>query len=242
MNKLARTSAVALAVSIALSAAVSSAAPLPGSSLTSLNFSVPDAIIGGDKDAIIGGDKDAIIGGDKDAIIGGDTDAIIGGDKDAIIGGDLLAAIPPDLLIWGPIESVDPVKKTVVVLGQRLKAHAAGAFLHELQVDRQAGNVSSVAVSGKLKPNGQLDSAAMRILDKPYAAGSDVVIVSGKIKSVDMSRGKAAIGGLEIDYSQLLSVANPSLQIGDLLVVVGTQPVLLGTVYAQALRVVSQAN
>ena len=169
-------------------------------------------------------------------------DAIIGGDTDAIIGGDLLSAIPPDLLIWGPIESVDPVKKTVVVLGQRLKANAANAFLHDLQTDLRTGNVCSVAVSGRLKPNGQLDSATMRILDKPYAAGSDLVFITGRISSVDMSLGKVAIGKVEIDYSQLLSAGILHVDVGDLLVVAGTQPVLLGTVYAQAVRVVSQAK
>jgi hypothetical protein len=218
MTSIARASALALAVSIALSTAVSSASPLSVSPFSSAKPNV------------------------SDAIIGGDTDAIIGGDTDAIIGGDILDAIPPNLLIWGPIESVDPAKKTVVVLGQRLKANAGGSVLQDLQMSLQIGHVSSVAISGRLKSNGQLDSATMQILDKPYVAGSDFVFVTGKVKSVDGARAKVTVGGLKIDYSQLLSASSVQIEVGDLLTVAGTQPVLQGEVYAQAMRVDRQTH
>jgi hypothetical protein len=106
----------------------------------------------------------------------------------------------------------------------------------------QIGNVSSVVISGRLKSNGQLDSAAMRILDKPYVAGSDFVFVTGKVKGVDAARGKVTVGGLEIDYSQLLSASSLQIEVGDLLTIAGTQPVLQGEVYAQAMRVHRQAH
>ena len=227
-----RISSVALAVSIALghASAVFAASQPPKADTYGMR-----AIIGGDvsADAIIGGDNgsDAIIGGDvrANAIIGGDVsaDAIIGGDrqksKRAIIGGDLDSMLARGVVAYGPIESLDPAKGLVVVLGQTFRFGGTADQMTLLKDRIAIGETILATVSGTVDSRGALRVKAMSLSDRQYVPGSTSVMVVGKVRTVDASLGAIAIGSLQVDYSAALAAGNIQFVQGQMVAIIGVQ-------------------
>ena len=62
------------------------------------------------------------------------------------------------------------------------------------------------------------------------------VLLKGVVTSVDSTTGTLTIGKQLVDYTNLLADENPSYSVGTVLTIVGTQPVLNGTVVADEIR------
>jgi hypothetical protein len=249
--------AVTIATALALSSAIAPAASAKSKSDAIIGTGV-DAIIGTGIDAIIGtgrtksastdaiigtgrgGKANAIIGTGADAIIGTGIDAIIGTGRtksastDAIIGTGVDAIIGTGrvkLLAFGPVDSVDPVARTIDVMGKSYALMSTERVAAEMAAGRQL----TVSVTGVLGEKGSARSAALALLTTDYVAGASRVITTGKITAVDQSLGTLVIGKLVVDYS---AVDLPRLpQVGDIAAVAGVQPSRGGTVFAERLGI-----
>jgi hypothetical protein len=195
------------------------------------------AIIGGDTQAIIGGDTQAIIGGDTQAIIGGDTQAIIGGDTQAIIGGDRFTQFAAEVLVWGPLAAIDLEKESLIVLGQTFQAKGNRGELRKLQAILASGQQVLISVRGGLSRTGELQDTSIRAFAKPRLNGMDSFLITGRVSRIDSSRAILSIGGLQVDYSNMLSVGEIGIAQGDTIAVVGTQVGSAAVMTAEGLKV-----
>ena len=201
-----------------------------------------DAIIGTGKtastNAIIGTGKDsstdAIIGTGKtsstSAIIGtgrtASTNAIIGTGKaastNAIVGtgrdGDRNVALA------GPIEAVDGDKGTFTVLSRTLRVSGDKSVLNRLSAEMAAGRTPQASVVSELGTRGELDKPIVLFVGEQYVPGVSEVVVTGRVTTVDASKGLAKIGTSTFDYTSLLSTDGVDLQVGSVVRVRGTQP------------------
>jgi hypothetical protein len=240
--------AVAIATSIAVGGSVTPSqvhAKPANSTATSSNVDAiigtgKDAIIGTGKDAIIGTGKDAIIGTGKDAIIGTGADAIIGTGKDAIIGTgkDAIIGTGADaiigtgrVLLFGPIDSVNTEKKTISMLGRTLKLPSV-----DLISEAMTGGMQLVAaVSGQLSSAGKLEKISLRLADASYVPGASKVVISGRVDKIDDKLGTMKVGRALIDVTSVRAAKSAS--VGDVVVVMGTQPTRQGVVIAEQMLV-----
>jgi hypothetical protein len=208
--------AVAIATSIAVGGSVTPSqvhAKPANSTATSSNV---DAIIGTGKDAIIGTGKDAIIGTGKDAIIGTGADAIIGTGR---------------VLLFGPIDSVNTEKKTISMLGRTLKLPSV-----DLISEAMTGGMQLVAaVSGQLSSAGKLEKISLRLADASYVPGASKVVISGRVDKIDDKLGTMKVGRALIDVTSVRAAKSAS--VGDVVVVMGTQPTRQGVVIAEQMLV-----
>ena len=207
-----RVTALALAVSIALGhASVASAA----NQQTKAESYGKRAIIGGDARA------NAIIGGDRlksgRAIIGGDNRS------DAIIGGDIEAMLASGLVAQGPVESLDPTKSLVVVLGQTFRFGGTAEQMKLLRDRIAAGETILAAVNGAVDSTGAVRVKAMSLSSRQYVPGSTGVMIVGKVQSVDASRGSMTVGKLQVDYSAALAAGVIQLTPGQMVAMIGVQ-------------------
>jgi hypothetical protein len=244
------SAAIASVLAIAGTTATSPSAfakgpPLPSES-QSISRNASDAIIGtGVTDAIIGtGVTDAIIGtGVTDAIIGtGVTDAIIGtGVTDAIIGTGVTDAIigtgvhdsknnkkDPDhsriVALRGPVEKIDQENSSITVYGRQFALDPSTELFQLALSEISAGQTFDVEVLTEANDLQKLKKAVMRPVSDMHVPGVSKVVVTGQISSVDTLSGTAKIEGVTFDYSAILSAHPVSLDVGDLVQVVGTQP------------------
>ena len=234
----------------ALSAAVVSALAV-GSSLLPISHAIAkpssahaiigtgaDAIIGTGADAIIGTGADAIIGTGlqkakkpnaiigtgADAIIGTGADAIIGTGADAIIGTGLQKGSSAAPLMKGPIDRVDVTKGTISLLGREFKIPSTSQLADSVQEAITSGRAVDMAVFGKIDGNGNVISAAMKIVDAQYIPGVTQVVLSGKIATLDASTARAIVQGITVDFTNLLASGNIDLKRGDIVTFTGTLP------------------
>ena len=197
----------------------------------------------GERDAIGGTGLDAIggtgvyaIGGTGRKVKGYTGDAIGGTGLDAI-GGTGVYAIggtgnKERVLVRGPVERVNLSTNSVTIFGRDFRlAPDRTRLIH----DGLAGGQSVVlTISGELGRAGKLHLREARIDQEQYVAGSSQVILAGRVRSADPSVGKVVIGRQVVDLTTTRTAAGgPSVKAGDVLVVVGTQPSLSGTISAQ---------
>jgi hypothetical protein len=79
------------------------------------------------------------------------------------------------------------------------------------------------------------------LLTEQYTAGASAVVAVTRVKSHDFSTGTlTTVGGLVIDYTQLLASQRISVSANDLIRVAGTQPQPGGTIVATALQVLKK--
>jgi hypothetical protein len=182
-----------------------------------------DAIAGTGVDAI-GGTGGRVKRRTSDAIGGTGTDAIAGTGTDAIAGTGKTASF----LLRGPVDSANLSASSVTVFGRdfRLPSDRARSIHDALA----GGQTVVLAISGKLGRKGELLLAKATIDQEQYAAGSSQVILSGRVRALDLSIGKAVIGKQVVDLTPAVS---SFVKAGDVVVVVGTQPSLKGAISAQ---------
>jgi len=204
----------------------------------------------GERDAIGGTGLDAIggtgvyaIGGTGRKVKGYTGDAIGGTGLNAIggtglnaIGGTGVYAIggtgnKERVLVRGPVERVNLSANSVTIFGRDFRlAPDRTRLIH----DGLAGGQSVVlTISGELGRAGKLHLREARIDQEQYVAGSSQVILAGRVRSADSSVGKVVIGRQVVDLTTTqTTVGGPSVKAGDVIVVVGTQPSLSGTISA----------
>ena len=197
----------------------------------------------GERDAIGGTGLDAIGGTGVYAIGGtgrklkGYTGDAIGGTGLNAIGGTGAYAIggtgnKERVLVRGPVERVNLSANSVTILGRDFRlAPDRTRLIH----DALAGGQSVVlTISGELGRAGKLLLRKARIDQEQYVAGSSHVTLAGQVRSADSFVGKVVIGRQIVDLTTAqTAVGGPSVKAGDVIVVVGTQPSLSGTISAQ---------
>ena len=177
----------------------------------------------------IGGTGLNAIGGTGLNAIGGTGLNAIGGTGVYTIGG---TGNKERVLVRGPVEGVNLSTNSVTIFGHNFRlAPDRTRLIH----DGLAGGQSVVlTISGELGRAGKLHLREARIDQEQYVAGSSQVILAGRVRSADSSVGKVVIGRQVVDLTTTPTAAGgPSVKAGDVIVVVGTQPSLSGTISAQ---------
>ena len=141
------------------------------------------------------------------------SDAIIGTGKNQV-------------LLVGAIDSIDSAASTITVLGRTLKLPT----VLKVESALAAGHQLMVAVSGRISTTGSVDQMKLRVIPTEYVAGSTEILLSGRVSSVDTSVGTMKVGGVTIDISSALASKTPTP--GNLVMIVGSQPVRQGLVIA----------
>jgi hypothetical protein len=135
------------------------------------------------------------------------------------------------VLLYGPIDAVNTEKKTISMLGRTLKLPTV-----DLISEAMAGGMQLVAsVSGQLSITGKMEKITLSLADVSYVAGASKVVISGRVDKVDYSLGTMKVGRAVIDVTSALTAKAPS--VGDVVVVLGTQPTRKGIVIAERMLV-----
>ena len=113
-----------------------------------------------------------------------------------------------DLLILGPVESVDPAKSQIQVLGQWI-AHSNSQISQNT-----VGHV--LAVYGSVKADGSFEVSAIREQSSiDYVPGANHLYLKAAVSAVDRVNATARIGALSISYSGALhSLVDEDLAVG----------------------------
>ena len=137
----------------------------------------------------------------------------------------------------GPIDSLDAKAATVSVMGRTLAFARSGNAFSSIQQSLAGGSSVQITVFAKLTVNGALKTAGVALDSTPYVSGASEVVAAGRVSKLDVSSGRATVGGVVIDYTGLLASHDIRLNIGDLIVVHGTRPAQSSPV--QATRITS---
>ena len=128
------------------------------------------------------------------------------------------------LVLKGPVESVDPISKTVTVLGQRISVFGA--------TNLSVGSV--VNVYGRLEATGRISDVAVEDLAY-FASGADSLYLKGVVTAVSQQVGHLRIGATDVDYTALLASSNFRVPAaGDVAEFSGTAPKTGGVFLAAA--------
>ncbi len=130
----------------------------------------------------------------------------------------------PRLLVIGPVESVDALKGTAVVLGQKIvspgvAALAVGETAEVFGISRQDGSIVATAIR---------DAG-------PYTAGASGIFLSGTVERSDPSVGRVVLNGVSVDLTGAMTSQTMSPLVGSKLTVRGTQPVGHGIVVTEGI-------
>ena len=126
------------------------------------------------------------------------------------------------LLLSGPVESVDHKTNTINVVGHRIAVRDSSAYLPGYKIN----------VFGGINTRGAT-SAAIVQRTNAYAASSDQVMVTGKVTTIDRTRGRVLVDGANVDYTTLLARSDFAIPaVGDAVRIVGIQPMGRGTILA----------
>ncbi|HTT44377.1 MAG TPA: hypothetical protein VMG33_14985 [Steroidobacteraceae bacterium] len=128
-------------------------------------------------------------------------------------------ATAPRLLVVGPIESVDPATRTVMVLGQRILLSNVGSL--------NVGN--TLAVYGFSRTDGSIQGSVARD-QGAYVAGATPIFLAGTVQSADALTGHVIVNGVKVDLTPAMVSGQVSPAIGSKLAVQGIQPVSRGVV------------
>ena len=188
------------------------------------------ASLGIDGSAILGIDGSAALGIDGSAGLGIDGSAGLGIDGSAGLGIDGSAGLGIDgsaLMLTGPVSSVNVSEGLFTSMGQIVSA--PNATLLTLSIG------DYVFVDGRVSGAGTIDAYSVVQTGERYIAGASPVSVTGIPSSVDLSRGTATIGGLEVDYTSSMGRSD-FRGIGAAVTAIGTQPALGGKMISSELQ------
>ena len=142
---------------------------------------------------------------------------------DAIIGTGKNAA-----LHIGPVDSVDVAKGTIDSLGKTYAVGAAAATQFASAI--QSGSQVSIVVTGQLDTSGTVSNASLNVSSESYVAGASEVTVSGRVTALNATVGNLQVGKTTVNFGNLVFERAP--RVGDVVVIVGTQPNRGGLVLA----------
>ena len=124
-----------------------------------------------------------------------------------------------ELLVVGPVEAVNPIDRTAIVLGQRVQTDMA---------ERLAVG-DTVAVFGVTRGDGSIAAAAIQSRGT-YVPGATAIFLSGRVESAQPAIGHVVLNGVHIDLTSAMAHGMFSPAVGTKLSVSGTQPVSHGLV------------
>ena len=250
---------VAIAATLGIAAAITPDHSAFGSTMSTAARPSSHAIVGTGAHAIVGtgtrksASTQAIVGTGAHAIVGtgtrksASTQAIVGTGAHAIVGTGARKLVSTEartaatvnaktiVAVRGPVESVNAKAGTVRILARTFGFPANSMTFQSIQQNAASGQVVQAVVVAKLSRDGTLVGTRLRFLPTEYIAGVTEVVTSGRVKSIDTRTGKAVVGGTLVDYTSLLSTQSVTLGLGDVVVVVGTQPMQGGAVLASQL-------
>ena len=221
---------------IAIAIATSLAVGGPIMSIDANAKGQPSAIVGTGADAIVGTGADAIVGTGRSK--SASTNAIVGTGKgaknDAIVGtgkgakNDAIVGTGRSMIVlMGAVDSVDVSTKTISVLNRKLQIESPEKISEALA----SGQQLVVAVFGELTTTGTIEHGKLKIFSTDYVPGAAKVVVGGRVSEVNGGRGTVVISGQEIDINS--TVLSKPINVGDVVIAVGTQPGRNGAVLAE---------
>ncbi len=130
----------------------------------------------------------------------------------------------PDLtLVQGRIDAWYPAEREVQVLGQRLWVGGTDQY--------DPGAV--IVLSGSVDDEGALVTTRVWTDNESmYVDGASVVVITGKVSSVDVATGKLNIGNLVVDYTPALSSGFEGATVGSIVTATGIRPISNGDLIA----------
>ena len=130
-------------------------------------------------------------------------------------------------LLRGPVTSIDRINSVFESMGQIILA--SQSMLSRMRIG------DYVSVNGTVISSGWLYADEVSVLGESYVPGASAVFVTGIPSSIDLSTGRVQIGGLTIDYTQVLSSGD--LVVGFEMSFGGIQPVTRGLLISDAVSV-----
>ena len=127
----------------------------------------------------------------------------------------------------GPVTSIDRINGIFESMGQIVLA--SQSMLGSIQVG------DYVSVNGSVISSGWLYADDVSVFAESYVPGASAVFVTGIPSAIDLSTGRAQIGGLTIDYTPALSSGD--LGFGLEMSFSGIQPVRRGLLISDAVSV-----
>jgi hypothetical protein len=188
------------------------------------------AVLGIDQGALTGIDQGAVLGIDQGALTGIDQGAVLGIDQGALTGIDQGATqrtMITGLVLAGPVSSIDRINGVFESMGQIVLA--SQSMLSSMRIG------DYVSVNGSVISGGWLYADNVSVFSESYVPGASPVFVTGIPSAMDLSTGRAQIGGLTIDYTPALSSGD--LGIGLEMSFSGIQPVSRGLLISDAVSV-----
>src|ERR1700736_2577025 len=125
----------------------------------------------------------------------------------------------PELLVVGPVESIDALNRTAIVLGQHVQTNAAGVLV--------VGD--SVAVFGTPNRDGSIRASAIQSRGL-YVPGPTSIFIAGTVERAEPSVGRIVVNGVKVDLTSVMSRGVLAPALGSKLAISGTQPVSHGLV------------
>jgi hypothetical protein len=151
-----------------------------------------------------------------------------------------------DLQILGSVQKIDVGSNVLIVAGQQVSIGKDTLVSYNgLSVTDRNASLNMIQVGDMLAVHGSLDEPAEAIqrLSTSYVPGATLIFVSGRVMSVKASVGVAKVGGLTVDFTPAMAAAKfTSVESGEVIEALGTQPVAGGALIAESIERVNAAN
>jgi hypothetical protein len=197
----------------------SSQRSISGSSQRSISGSSQRSISGSSQRSISGSSQRSISGSSQRSISGSSQRSISGSSQRSISGSSQRSL--NDLVVYGPITSVG--SGYISVLGR--------VFSWDSDLEVGADAIGQVAYVKGLENDGTLIASSVTLFDDLSVPGASIVMLAGRVESVDPGTGRVTVGGIEVDATSI----SLDVSIGDGVTVAGIQPVLGGVIIAQSI-------
>ena len=140
------------------------------------------------------------------------------------------------VLAAGPVDSANCAGKFLSVLGINFRAVDRGGAAAICALQGRS-HLSYVSVTGRLNPSGVVELVSSRVLSLDgYVPGSTAVYLKGSVTETDSLTGKAIVNGAVVNTTERTP------QVGNTIEVVGTQPLVGGTILPAHLSIADGAD
>ena len=142
-------------------------------------------------------------------------------------------------LAIGAVEKFDSKASTIVVLGQTYEVGSATLVAGKKSYPasnaiRLLAPGALLWVDGELRRDGKAKVDSLTVLPETNTPGATQLFVAGVVKSIDRS-GRARIGALSVDITPTLGSLGSAVHPGDVVEVLGIQPIAGGVLVATAI-------
>jgi hypothetical protein len=137
--------------------------------------------------------------------------------------------------VQGPIDSIDPVTNSLIVLGQIVHVDATTQFGDTPFSALVAGNI--VAVSGFADAEGELRATRVDKTQDAFTPGTELE-VEGTVSKLDETQQTFMLNTLQVDFStaQLINLPEDQPRNGQVVVVKSAQDVVDGVLFADSVE------